>query len=233
MNMENEKSTFVKAQTDMLSLVMRQVYLRMFLALLVTAITAYYVAVTPAVTQFVFGSRVVFWILIIAEFGLVIGLSAALHKMSTTTANVMFLLYAVLNGVTLSSIFFVYQLGSIAFTFFITAGVFLAMSIYGYVTKKDLNTFGSYCVMGLFGIIIATLVNLFVHSSTLEWIVSFIGVGIFMGLTAWDTQKIKESAYAIEPSGVGKLAVIGALSLYLDFINMFLYLLRFFGNSRN
>ncbi len=231
--MENEKSTFVKAQTDMLSLVMRQVYLRMFLALLVTAITAYYVAVTPAVTQFVFGSRVVFWILIIAEFGLVIGLSAALHKMSTTTANVMFLLYAVLNGVTLSSIFFVYQLGSIAFTFFITAGVFLAMSIYGYVTKKDLNTFGSYCVMGLFGIIIATLVNLFVHSSTLEWIVSFIGVGIFMGLTAWDTQKIKESAYAIEPSGVGKLAVIGALSLYLDFINMFLYLLRFFGNSRN
>ena len=233
MNMENEKSTFVKAQTDMLSLVMRQVYLRMFLALLVTAITAYYVAVTPAVTQFVFSSRVVFWILIIAEFGLVIGLSAALHKMSTTTANVMFLLYAVLNGVTLSSIFFVYQLGSIAFTFFITAGVFLAMSIYGYVTKKDLNTFGSYCVMGLFGIIIATLVNLFVHSSTLEWIVSFIGVGIFMGLTAWDTQKIKESAYAIEPSGVGKLAVIGALSLYLDFINMFLYLLRFFGNSRN
>ena len=231
--MENEKSTFVKAQTDMLSLVMRQVYLRMFLALLVTAITAYYVAVTPAVTQFVFGSRMVFWILIIAEFGLVIGLSAALHKMSTTTANVMLLLYAVLNGVTLSSIFFVYQLGSIAFTFFITAGVFLAMSIYGYVTKKDLNTFGSYCVMGLFGIIIATIVNLFVHSSTLEWIVSFIGVGIFMGLTAWDTQKIKESAYAIEPSGVGKLAVIGALSLYLDFINMFLYLLRFFGNSRD
>ena len=231
--MENEKSTFVKAQTDMLSLVMRQVYLRMFLALLVTAITAYYVAVTPAVTQFVFGSRVVFWILIIAEFGLVIGLSAALHKMSTTTANVMFLLYAVLNGATLSSIFFVYQLGSIAFTFFITAGVFLAMSIYGYVTKKDLNTFGSYCVMGLFGIIIATIVNLFGHSSTLEWIVSFIGVGIFMGLTAWDTQKIKESAYAIEPSGVGKLAVIGALSLYLDFINMFLYLLRFFGNSRD
>lgn len=231
--MENEKSTFVKAQTDMLSLVMRQVYLRMFLALLVTAITAYYVAVTPAVTQFVFGSRVVFWILIIAEFGLVIGLSAALHKMSTTTANVMFLLYAVLNGVTLSSIFFVYQLGSIAFTFFITAGVFLAMSIYGYVTKKDLNTFGSYCVMGLFGIIIASVVNLFVHSSTLEWIVSFIGVGIFMGLTAWDTQKIKESAYAVEPSGVGKLAVIGALSLYLDFINMFLYLLRFFGNSRD
>lgn len=231
--MENEKSTFVKAQTDMLSLVMRQVYLRMFLALLVTAITAYYVAATPAITQFIFGSRVVFWILIIAEFGLVIGLSAALHKMSTTTANMMFILYAVLNGATLSSIFFVYQLGSIAFTFFITAGVFLAMSIYGFVTKKDLNTFGSYCVMGLFGIIIASLVNLFVHSSTLEWIVSFIGVGIFMGLTAWDTQKIKESAYSIEPSGVGKLAVIGALSLYLDFINMFLYLLRFFGNGRN
>ena len=121
--MENEKSTFVKAQTDMLSLVMRQVYLRMFLALLVTAITAYYVAVTPAVTQFIFGSQVVFWILIIAEFGLVIGLSAALHKMSTTTANVMFLLDAILNGATLSSIFFAYQLGSIAFTFFIPSSV--------------------------------------------------------------------------------------------------------------
>ena len=107
------------------------------------------------------------------------------------------------------------------------------MGIDGFVTKKDHNTCGRYCMMGRFGNIIAPVVNLFVHSSTLEWIVSFIGVGIFMGLTAWDTQKIKESAYAVEPSGVGKLAVIGALSLYLDFINMFLYLLRFFGNSRD
>lgn len=231
--MENEKGTILREQTDMLSLVMRQVYLRMFIALLATAVTAFYVASTPAVTNFIFNNSIVFWVMIIAEFGLVIGLSAALEKISATTANLMLLLYAILNGAMLSSIFFIYELGSIAYTFFITSGVFLAMSIYGFVTKKDLNTFGSYCVMALFGLIIASLVNFFVHSSTLEWIVSFIGVGIFMGLTAWDTQKIKNAAFSIEPSGIGKLAVIGALSLYLDFINMFLYLLRFFGNSRD
>ncbi len=231
--MENEKGTILREQTDMLSLVMRQVYLRMFIALLATAVTAFYVASTPAVTNFIFSNSIVFWVMIIAEFGLVIGLSAALEKISATTANLMLLLYAILNGAMLSSIFFIYELGSIAYTFFITSGVFLAMSIYGFVTKKDLNTFGSYCVMALFGLIIASLVNFFVHSSTLEWIVSFIGVGIFMGLTAWDTQKIKNAAFSIEPSGIGKLAVIGALSLYLDFINMFLYLLRFFGNSRD
>ena len=231
--MENEKGTIVREQTDMLSLVMRQVYLRMFIALLVTAITAYYVAATPEITSVIFGNRIVFWGLLIGEFGLVIGLSAALDKISTTAANLMLILYSLLNGVLLSSIFFAFELGSIAYTFFITAGVFLAMSIYGFVTKKDLNSFGSYCVMGLFGIIIASVVNIFVHSSTLEWIVSFIGIAVFMGLTAWDTQKIKATAYSISSSYVGKLAVIGALSLYLDFINMFLYLLRFFGNSRN
>lgn len=231
--MENEKGTIIREQTDMLSLVMRQVYLRMFIALLTTALTALYVASTPAITSFIFSNNIIFGIMIIAELGLVIGLSAALKKISTTTANIMLLLYAILNGILLSSIFFAYELGSIAYTFFISAGVFLAMSIYGFVTRKDLNSFGSYCFMALFGIIIASLVNLFVHSSTLEWIVSFIGVGIFMGLTAWDTQKIKNAAFSIEPSETGKLAVIGALSLYLDFINMFLYLLRFFGNSRN
>lgn len=231
--MENEKGTILREQTDMLSLVMRQVYLRMFIALLATAVTAFYVASTPAVTNFIFSNSIVFWVMIIAELGLVIGLSAVLEKISTTTANLMLLLYAIINGAMLSSVFFIYELGSIAYTFFITSGVFLAMSIYGFVTKKDLNAFGSYCVMGLFGLIIATLVNYFVHSSTLEWIVSFIGVGVFMGLTAWDTQKIKSAAFSIDPSGIGKLAVIGALSLYLDFINMFLYLLRFFGSSRN
>ncbi len=229
--MESEKGTFVREQIDMLSLVMRQVYLRMFMALLVTAVTAYYVASSPAITAFIFGNRLVFWGMIIAEFALVIGLSGAINKIKTATAGLMLFLYALLNGALLSTIFLAYEIGSIAYTFFITAGVFLAMSIYGFVTKKDLNTFGSYCIMGLFGIIIASVVNIFMHSSTMEWIISLIGIGIFMGLTAWDTQKIKEAAFAIEPSGVGKLAIIGALSLYLDFINMFLYLLQFFGKS--
>ena len=148
-----------------------------------------------------------------------------LNKLSTTTATLLFYLYAVLNGVVFSSIFVVYDLGSIAYTFFITAGVFGAMSVYGMVTKND--------IMGLFGLIIASVVNIFVASSTLDWIISLFGVALFIGLTAWDTQKIKNAAYVTDPSQTGKLATIGALSLYLDFINLFLYLLRIFGGRSN
>lgn len=231
MNMENYNNpSFNSTRVDMLSLVMRQVYLRMFVALVVTAISAIYVASSPNILMAIYSNNVIFFGLIIAEFALVIALSAAINKISTPVAGLMLFLYAILNGVTLSSIFLVYSLGSIAYTFFITAGVFLAMSIYGYVTKKSLHSFGSYCIMALFGLIIASLVNIFVNSSAMEWIISFIGVGVFMGLTAWDTQKIKQAAYMADSSQVGKLATIGALSLYLDFINMFLYLLRFFGN---
>lgn len=229
--MENYNNpSFNSARVDMLTLVMRQVYLRMFIALVVTAISAVYVASSPDILMAIYSNNVIFFGLIIAELALVIALSAAINKLSTTMAGLMLLLYSVLNGVLLSSVFIIYSLGSIAYTFFITAGVFLAMSIYGYVTKNSLHSFGSYCIMGLFGIIIASVVNFFVGSSTMEWIISFIGVGVFMGLTAWDTQKIKQAAYMVEASQVGKLAIIGALSLYLDFINMFLYLLRFFGN---
>ena len=156
-----------------------------------------------------------------------------LNKLSTTTATLLFYLYAVLNGVVFSSIFVVYDLGSIAYTFFITAGVFGAMSVYGMVTKNDMTKFGSYCIMGLFGLIIASIVNIFVASSTLDWIISLFGVALFIGLTAWDTQKIKNVAYVTDPSQTGKLATIGALSLYLDFINLFLYLLRIFGGRSN
>ena len=228
--MEQENKIFAGVQVDMLSLVMRQVYLRMFIALLVTALTSFYVISSPSIISALYTNNILLGGLVIAEIALVITLSAAINKLNTTVAGIMLLLYSILNGVMLSAVFLVYTFSSIAYTFAITAGVFLAMSIYGFVTKKSLHNFGSYCIMGLFGIIIASIVNIFVHSSTLEWIVSFIGVGIFMGLTAWDTQKIKEAAYNIEASQVGKLAIIGALSLYLDFINMFLYLLRFFGN---
>lgn len=232
--MENSYDSYKSTATSsVLSTVMRKVYVRMFLALVVTAFTALYVASSPALLTTILGSRAIFFGLIIAELAIVFVVSGMLHKLSSTTAVLLFYLYAILNGVVFSSIFVVYSLGSIAYTFFITAGVFGAMSVYGLVTKNDMTRFGSYCVMALFGLIIATVVNIFVASSTLDWIISFVGVALFIGLTAWDTQKIKNAAYEVEPSQMGKLATIGALSLYLDFINLFLYLLRFFGRSND
>lgn len=232
--MENSYDSYKSTATSsVLSTVMRKVYVRMFLALVVTAFTALYVASSPALLTTILGSRAIFFGLMIAELAVVFILSGMLHKLSTATATLLFYLYAILNGVVFSSIFVVYELGSIAYTFFITAGVFGAMSVYGLVTKNDMTRFGSYCVMALFGLIIATVVNIFVASSTLDWIISFVGVALFIGLTAWDTQKIKNAAYEVEPSQMGKLATIGALSLYLDFINLFLYLLRFFGRSND
>lgn len=232
--MENSYDSYKStASSSVLSTVMRKVYVRMFLALVVTAFTALYVASSPALLTTILGSRAIFFGLMIAELAVVFVISGMLHKLSTATATLLFYLYAILNGVVFSSIFVVYELGSIAYTFFITAGVFGAMSVYGLVTKNDMTRFGSYCVMALFGLIIATVVNIFVASSTLDWIISFVGVALFIGLTAWDTQKIKNAAYEVEPSQMGKLATIGALSLYLDFINLFLYLLRFFGRGND
>ena len=232
--MENSYDSYKStAGTSVLSTVMRKVYGRMFFALVVTALTALYVASSPALLATILGSRGIFFGLIIAELAVVFVVSGMLHKLSSTTAVLLFYLYAILNGVVFSSIFVVYELGSIAYTFFITAGVFGAMTVYGLVTKNDMTKFGSYCMMALFGLIIATVVNIFVASSTLDWIISLVGVALFIGLTAWDTQKIKNAAYEVEPSQMGKLATIGALSLYLDFINLFLYLLRFFGRGND
>lgn len=233
--MENLYDSSYKSATgtSVLSMVMRKVYGRMFLALVVTALTSLYVASSPAILSVVLGNRAVFFGLMIAELAVVFVVSGMLNKLSTTTATLLFYLYAVLNGVVFSSIFVVYDLGSIAYTFFITAGVFGAMSVYGMVTKNDMTKFGSYCIMGLFGLIIASVVNIFVASSTLDWIISLFGVALFIGLTAWDTQKIKNAAYVTDLSQTGKLATIGALSLYLDFINLFLYLLRIFGGRSN
>lgn len=177
-------------------------------------------------------SRLFFWGLIIAEFGVVIAISGALHKMSSAMASLLFYLYAVLNGVVFSTLFYAFDLTSLAQTFLITAGVFGAMTAYGYFTKNDLSRFGSLMVMALFGLIICTIVNIFIASSTMDWIISFAGVAIFIGLTAWDTQKIKTMLAYDGGMNTSKIATIGALSLYLDFINLFLYLLRFFGSSR-
>jgi FtsH-binding integral membrane protein len=151
--------------------------------------------------------------------------------MKTGTALLLFCVFSALMGISLAPIFLVYSLGSISYTFFITAGVFGAMSVYGYFTKSDLTKMGSYMMMALFGLIIVSLVNIFVHSSGLEWIISIAGVAIFIGLTAWDTQNVKKlAAMNLDPAMTDKLATLSALNLYLDFINLFIYLLRLFGS---
>lgn len=215
------------------SQVMRKVFTKMFLAMVITAISAFVVLSSPALLTAIFSNSLIYWGLLIAEIVMVIALSASINKLSKTGASVLFYVYSILNGVTLSCIALVYTASSIGLTFAITAGVFAVMAIYGYVTKNDLTKFGSYLTMALFGLIICIVVNLFMQSSKMEWIISFAGVVIFIGLTAWDVQKIKRMAAMTDYNNADKLATIGALSLYLDFINLFLYLLRFFGNSRD
>lgn len=214
------------------SRVMKSVYVRMFLGLLVTALAAWIAPAIPGVGQLVM-SRGGYLVLAIVEVGLVIWISAGINKMSSPVATLLFFLFALVNGATLSLIFMVYSPESILKTFLITAGTFGAMSIYGYFTNKDLTRIGSFLIMGLFGLIICSIVNIFWGNNTMSWLISIIGVLIFIGLTAWDTQKIKQMAMQMPNATDGRLATIGALSLYLDFINLFLYLLRFFGNSRN
>ena len=182
----------------------------------------------------IFSSPLVFYGLFIAEFALVIGLTAAINKISALTATLMFLLYSVINGATLSSIFLIYEIGSITTTFFVTAGTFGAMAIYGSITQRDLTKLGGILTMALIGIILATLVNLFLKSGMMDTIISIIGVIIFVGLTAYDAQKIKAMLGNAEINDTTqKLAVLGALTLYLDFVNLFLYLLRFMGKRNN
>lgn len=214
---------------------MGKVYLWMTLALAVTGLTSLYVASSPGLVQSIFASRGTFWLLVIAELALVFILSARIMKMSFSTAGIMFALYSVLNGVTMSFIFIAYTSTSIATAFFVTAGMFAAMSFIGFVTKKDLSSFGSFFTMALIGLIIASVVNIFLNNSVMYWIITYVGVLLFVGLTAYDTQKIKQMLieYGDEVNdSTQKLALIGSLSLYLDFINLFLYILRLFGNNK-
>ena len=210
---------------------MRKVYVWMTLALVITGVTAYGVATSPGLMMAIATNKLLFWGLIIAEFGLVLAVSAAINKLSLTTATMLFVLYSVINGATLSFIFAIYTMSSIASVFFITAGTFAVMAFIGYTTKKDLTSMGKILLMALIGIIIATVVNIFLKSTGLEMIVSYLGVLIFVGLTAFDSQKIKQMLLMAPDAGEGaqKLALLGALSLYLDFVNLFIYLLRIFG----
>lgn len=212
---------------------MRKVYVWMTFALVITGVMAYGVASSPALMQSIFANKLIFWGLILGQFALVFGLSGAINRLSLTVATLLFILYSALNGVILSSIFVVYAPQVIAKVFFITAGTFGAMSAFGYFTKADLSGMGKMLMMALIGLIIATVVNIFLKSTGLEMILSYVGVLIFVGLTAWDTQKIKLMLAQCDDINeeAQKIALMGAFTLYLDFINLFLYLLRIFGRK--
>jgi len=233
----NQRNTATVARTvdravidEGLRAYMLRVYNYMASALALTGVVAYAVANTEVLYNAIFGTGLA-WVVILAPLGMVFFLSARVNKMSVTAAQATFWVFAALMGMSLASIFVIYTQESIARVFFITAGTFGAMSLYGYTTKKDLTGWGSFLMMGLIGIIIASIVNIFLASSAMHFAISVIGVLVFVGLTAYDTQKIKES-YAASDSGevASKKAIMGALRLYLDFINLFLMMLRLFGN---
>ena len=214
----------------------RSVYNWMAIGLALTGFVAYYVSNSQSMQNIIFGNPMVFYGLIIGELAMVFYLSARVNKMQASTATALFVLYAALNGATLSAVFLAYTKSSIASTFFVCAGTFVAASVYGWTTKKDLTSFGSFLFMGLIGIIIASVVNIFLKSSGMTMIISYIGVLLFTGLTVYDTQRLKNMALAqpadLEAGVVRKGAIMGALSLYLDFINLFLMLLRIMGDRR-
>lgn len=217
------------------STLMRNVYSWMTLALVITGFVSLYMAKSQTLLSMIMQNSMLLWILLIAEIGLVIFLSARMHRISFTTATLLFIAYSILNGVTMAFIFLIYTMTSIATTFFVTAGTFGVMALYGYVTKKDLSRIGNICIMALIGLIIATVVNIFLKNSMMDLIISGIGILLFVGLTAYDSQKIKQllTADDIEVNETTqKIALLGSITLYLDFINLFLYLLRFLGDRK-
>lgn len=224
----NLSATFTK--------LMRSVYIWLCAGLAITGLTALVMAKNSELVMAIATNRLLFWGLMLAELGLVIYLSARIMKMSFLTASLSFAAYSLLNGVTMSFIFFVYTMSSIAQTFFITAGTFGAMAVVGFFIKKDLSTMGRALMMLLIGLIIASVVNIFMHSSGLALILNYLGVFIFTALTAYDSQKIKNMLIEASQYGITdqtqKIALMGSLALYLDFINLFLYLLRIFGDRK-
>lgn len=230
-NITRENSVSKAAQSTL----MRSVYTWMTLALVITGLTAMYMAKSLTLLNMMMQNSMIFWGLLIAEVALVMYLSVRINKISFTTATLLFIAYSILNGATLSILFLLYTISSIATTFFVTAGTFGVMALYGYITKKDLTRIGNLCLMGVIGIIIATVVNIFINNSMMDMVISYIGVLLFIGLTAYDSQKIKHllSSDDIEVNETTqKIAVMGALTLYLDFINLFIYLLRILGDRK-
>ncbi|EFL50354.1 protein of unknown function UPF0005 [Solidesulfovibrio fructosivorans JJ]] len=226
-----------QSRVEVLNAFMRGVYGWMCMGLLVTAAASAFVVSSPSILQAVFGNQLIYIGLIIAELAMVVGLAAAINRLSATAATSMFLLYSALNGVTLSVIFVIYAKAVIINAFLVSAGMFGAMSLYGLLTKRDLTSLGSFMFMGLIGIIIASIVNIFTKSAMMDFIISCVGVLVFIGLTAYDTQKLKvmgDMAPADDATAVRRGTILGALTLYLDFINLFLMMLRLFsGSNRN
>lgn len=210
-----------------------RVYGWMFAGLLVTAVTAFAVAASPALIETLILNRIVFWALIIAQFGLVFYLSARVDKVAPTTAAGLFILYSGLTGITTSVVLLIYTATSITSTFIVTAGMFGATAVFGTVTKRSLAGVGQFMFMGLIGLILASIVGIFWQNSALQFVISIVGVLVFTGLTAWDAQRLKQMAVSLPDGRVGSYAVVGALSLYLDFINLFFFLLRLTGSRRD
>lgn len=234
-NLDFDRIDSTRHDDAIVATLMRNVYLWMTLALVITALTAMVCAKSEAFMTLLFSSRALLWGVMIAELVLVMVFSARLMKMSFSRATLVFIIYSILNGIVFSTIFCAFSLGSIYTTFFVTAGTFAAMALVGSFSKKDLSGIGKFALMALIGLIIAGIVNIFLRNTMFDLIVSGIGVLVFSALTAYDSQKIKQMLYTQSDidDNSQKIALFGSLSLYLDFINLFLYLLRFFGSSRD
>lgn len=231
------ESTIHSRTNTLFPALMSKVYLWMTLALAITGLTGMYIAGNEQMLYSIMSNSAIFWGLLIAEFAIVIVLSSRIMHLSFATAGIMFGLYSIINGAMLSVLFLAYTTESIATTFFVTAGTFGTMSLVGLFIKRDLSTMGRFLFMALIGLIIATIVNIFVGSSTLGWALTYLGILVFCGLTAYDTQKMKDILFQAQIEGAGengmqKIALLCSLSLYLDFINLFLYLLRIFGDRK-
>ena len=232
-SMSEVRATTFPGAADRVTGFLRGVYMWMFVGLGLTALVALYIASSPAIVMAIAGNRLLFFGLMAAQLGIVFGLSATVNRIAPATASFLFLAYAALTGVTLSFVLLAFTGESVATTFLITAGMFGAMALYGTTTSRSLVGAGQFFFMGLIGMIIASVVGIYWHSSALQFLISFVGVIVFTGLTAYDAQRLKAMALAIPDGRVGSYTVVGALSLYLNFINLFLSLLRLFGNRRD
>jgi uncharacterized protein len=217
---------------DRVSAFLWKVYGWMAVGLGLTAMVAFAVAGSPELLRVLVGNRLVFFALVIAELGLVFYLSARADRLAPGTAAGLFAIYSALNGVTLSAILLAYTGESVTMTFVVTAGMFGALALFGSTTKRSLAGAGQFFMMGLIGLILASIIGMFWHNDALQFLISVVGVIVFTGLTAWDAQRLKQMALALPAGQAGSYAVVGALSLYLDFINLFLMLLRFTGSRR-
>jgi len=218
---------------DVLAAFLRGVYGWMCGGLAITAATAWLVAGTPAVARAVVTNPILFWALAIAQLGIVFTLSARVDRMASGTASALFILYSALTGVTLSVVLMMYTGESVATTFLVAGGMFGALALYGTVTRRNLGAIGQFFFMGLVGLLLASLVGMFWHNDGLQFMISLVGVVVFAGLTVYDAQRLKQMAFATNAGSVQASTIVGALALYLDFINLFLFLLRFLGNRRD